>query len=360
MRGDKRMFLVRNLDIPAEEKEELEYEVTSDSRVIAGYTSPDYAFSGWEVPPRKPGVYRKLWLRIRKKTKVSGNEFAAAKPTRKGFYHGGDIADEIIALASLFLRTRFKLGPIVRLHGKPIMLSREKAVLDKAVIKDNVKLNELNESFELIKGLNADLHLDFIMAVRFYHRALLYIDENPVTAYLDLISAIETLSKYTDIGKPRVSWLSNNKALTEALKGINDKDLRAKIENAILDLDSVKGFIGKRFVRFILNYNTDDFWDPNRRDKDLPPRLYVEKKDLEKYLKKIYIIRSKYLHAGVAFPPFIFDPPQKNSELPLAETSWTLEKLWTEKDVIPLPHFFERLVRHVLINFLRAKQKDNG
>ena len=317
------MYFIRNLEVPTGDKKEVEYEVTTDSAAFRSYATGDYLFSTWERPERKPGIYRKLLLRILAKTVVSAAEVGAAEPTRKGFYHGGGIAEELIALAALFLRARFKLGPVLRIHDAPIYISREEKILDRDIIRDSVPLDELGDWFKLAQGLKDEWHLDFITAARFYQRGLLFIDTNPEIAYLDLISAIETLSGSNGFGKRRK-----------------------------------RGLVKARFVKFIINNTTDDFWDPKRIDTHLPPVLYVEKNDLKEYLKRVYRIRSDYLHDGIPFPPFIYEPPYKNAELPLGDKTWTTEKLWTKADFIPLPHFFERLVRHVLINFLRDNQKE--
>jgi len=153
MARDKRLYFVRNLETEEKEENEEEYEVTSDSQLLGSYNSSKYRLTSWESPAKKPGVYRKLVLTIKAKTGVTAEEFWAAEPTEKGFYHGGGIPDEIITLASLFLRVRLKLGPCVRSYDTPMILPKCELPLDSDIIKDDVNLGDLNNWFELVVGL---------------------------------------------------------------------------------------------------------------------------------------------------------------------------------------------------------------
>ena len=48
--------------------------------------------------------------------------------------------------------------------------------------------------------------------------------------------------------------------------------------------------------------------------------------------------------------------PIMGGEKPVGKSIMFAGRKWMEEDYIPYPYFFERLVRHVLINFLKKNQ----
>jgi hypothetical protein len=90
-----------------------------------------------------------------------------------------------------------------------------------------------------------------------------------------------------------------------------------------------------------------------------PQRGRIEPTQLSQLLERIYNQRSATLHRGEPFPPNIFGLPMIGAELDFGDLMIG-DRKWEEKDFIPHPSFFERLVNHVLKNFLLHNQLSTG
>ena len=325
----------------------VEYEVMADTHFVGEIEYGPFYFTIWEITNKGSGEERKLCLRFRQKT-VSYEDQPWVGATKNGYYHGGGSADELIALASLFLRRRLKLGPVVRMGDKPIFFAKSRNWIDKALIEGQSNLGELTEWIKFVEELDIKYHLKFILAVKMYHRALQEIEGQPDIAYLNLVSAIEVLCQDTKIAD--VKLFEINCGLAKLLGKIENEDLRADIEKALLEKER---FIGRRFVTFIMNHIDDEFWNyPDR-----PEHGKINPGDLPFLLKRIYDQRSRTLHSGEPFPPQIFEPPFNGAEIDTSLGTSIGDKKWTPKDYIPHPHFFERLVNYVLKEFLKKNNR---
>ncbi len=330
-----------------------EYEVIADAPVLGECEYGPYYFTIWEFLldyEKTVGKKRKLCLRITEPGKQAFPYDEEEKPLKEKkveFYHGGGIEDELVVLASLFLRRRLRLGRIVRMDDKPRLLPDTGSRIDDSLISGSSGLNSLPDWFNKVEKLNKKYHLRFILAARLYHQALLQIENFPEQAYLNLVSSIETLSKDYDIGKISLQELDEN--LSTLVNSIDNKELGKKIEEAILNRERK---IGRRFVKFIIDHTTDEFW----KDTGRPEMGRIDLKELPALLTKIYEQRSSTLHMGEPFPPPIYSAPIRGSEICPAQSVERSGRKWENKDFIPYPHFFERLVNHVLKNFLMKNQ----
>jgi len=185
------------------------------------------------------------------------------------------------------------------------------------------------------------------LAVRLYHQALLVIEDQPDIAYLNLVSSIETLCQ--DYVIEGMTLLQIDENLSNLVNSIEDKTMSNEIEKAILRREK---FINKKFVAFIKEYTEESFWIRN----DRPEFGRINPDQFEEILKRIYKQRSKYLHTGEPFPKSIYFKPPAGAEMDAAIAMMSKGKLWEQKDFIPYPHFFEKLVNHVLMNFLKKNQ----
>ena len=219
--------------------------------------------------------------------------------------------------------------------------------IDNSIISGFSGLSDLSDWLKKVEKLDEKYHLRFILAVRLYHQALLQIENFPELAYLNLVSAIETLSRDYDVGKISLSELNPN--LATLVNSVKDKKLGQQIEEAILKKERC---IGRRFVKFILDHIENKFWDEENR----PEIGLIKPEELQDLLKKIYNQRSSTLHMGEPFPPPIYNAPIRGSEICPAKGVERSGRRWGNKDFIPNPHFFERLVNHVLKNFLLKNQ----
>lgn len=351
MTNDKTMYFIRNIKALKNEDVEshiAEYEVIADADIIGEFTYGPYYFTIWEISDKQEGEERKLCLRIQ----ISDIAFSAddqpwKSAKRSGFYHGGGIPAELVALASLFLRRRLKPGPIVRMDDSPRLLPKSQGWIDKPLIAGQSNLAKLPEWLKLVEGLDSKYHQRFILAVRLYHQALLLIEAQPDMAYLNLVSAIETLCHDYDVEKT-ITDLDHQ--LAELIGSIENGDIRSKIEQKILKRER---FIKSRFVAFILDYIEENFCAEKKRPKHGQIKLV----DLPDYLERIYDQRSRTLHTGEPLPPSIFSPPMMGAEIDFSRGIIIGEKRWEPSDFIPYPHFFERLVNHVLKSFLKRNQR---
>ncbi|MCD4785155.1 MAG: hypothetical protein K8T10_15170 [Candidatus Eremiobacteraeota bacterium] len=348
---DKRMHFIRNMEaLKKVESDFIEYEITSDADIAGEFAYGPYRLMLWDFSEKKDGEERKLCLRIEKK--IPGRDEDPWKTAEKAaYYHGGGIEGELIAFASLFLRRRFKIGPQVRWNDKPFIKLGYKNQIDGQLVEGKSNLTDLTQWFKLVENLDGRFHQRYILAVRLYHKAIQMIEEEPDLAYLNLVSAIEVLCQKTDI-EP-ISLFEVNPKLAKVLEKVEDLDLRREIEEAALKR---QGFIRRRFVAFILKHVEDSFWKEEKRPEPCYGRIEPEK--LEELLKRIYDQRSKTLHNGEPFPPSIFDAPVMGAEIHFSLGMSKGEKKWEPKDYIPNLIFFERLVNHVLKNFLEKNQNE--
>lgn len=345
---DNRMYLVRNIDALKSEDVEshiVEYEVITDAHIVGEFTYGPYYFTIWEFSDKQKGEERKLCLRIREKV-FSNGERPWESASKSGFYHGGGIADELVALSSLFMRGRFKLGSMVRMDDIPRLISVKRGWIDEQLVKGESNLGEMPQWLKLVEGLNPDHHQKFILAVRLYHQALILIEEQPDMAYLNLVSAIETLCQESSIGE--VTLADFDPQLSELVGSIENEDLRSRIEQAILGRER---FIRRRFVSFICDHIEEDFWTGER-----PKYGIITPEQLPDLLKRIYDQRSRTLHTGEAFPPSVFSPPVMGAEIDFSFGIVSGGKKWDPKDFLPHPYFFEKLVNHVLKTFVKRNQ----
>lgn len=341
-----------------------EFEVTSDANYVGELTHGPYYFRIWDMPPQRPGESRLLCLRITQEA-----ELPPVLPT---------VAKEFVSLASLFLRKRLVLGPMTRWDDKP---SRHRLDFkspnhyvdidivcgETETIAGNTNLGELSAWLPLVDNLEKATRDKFTLAARFYQQAVEMIEAVTDMAYLNLISAIETLCGDTDIGMIKLAEVDN--ALANAIVRVNPLDLQREIEERIMKRER---FIKRRFVEFIKQHIDDSFWTYQRRPQ---PHARIKPDDLDRLLKNVYDQRSRTLHTGEPFPEYIYMSQQLTDishleynkaykigrtymeEIPFGNTIMIGSRSWTAEEYIPHPHFFERLVNHVLKNYLKTNQK---
>lgn len=340
MEEDNRMLFVRNMEYLGEQNidySDIEREVKTDAHIVGDFEYGPYTFAIWEFGYKNPGEERKLIIKYRE---AKLDRLA----TRSGFYHGGGIADELVILSSLILRRRFILGSIVRIDNCPIMFNhRDGMWIDKQLIDGESNLQELTGWFDRINKLEEAMHQKLILAAKFYHKAIEIIEDQPDIAYLHLVSAIEILCQDTDIGNIQI--MDYDPHLSDLINKIEDKELKNAIEKTLIKRER---FISRRFVRFILDHIDESFWSDGLR----PQFGKVDPEELQLYLKRIYHQRSKTLHTGELFPPSVFRNPLQDSEVDPSIAIMAGDKKWEAKDYIPNPYFFERLVNHVLKNYI--------
>ena len=353
----------------------VEYEVRTDAKIVGKkFIYKGYQLALWDFNVHRRGQTRLLCLRI---------EQGESLPPIFS-----PLAQQFIALVSLFLRRRLILGPITRFDDEPQRLAYlsysshttldqleppSHEYVDGEIVRDRypeTNLQNLKEWLPLVDNLNNGVYDRFISASKLYSQALELMEVRPDVSYLNLVSAVETLAKEVDIGEPTLDDLG--KRWEDLVNKIPDLHLRQTIINKLVE----ERFFRRKFWIFIEKYmeGDQDFWTHERRPKG-PGR--IDETTLPPLLKRIYDQRSRTLHAGESFPFYVFkrttlpgleDYPEKSwsrksiiihhqemDEIPIA-TMMQGGRTWELKDFIPYPHFFERLVNHVLKNYLKACQ----
>ena len=384
MKPDKRMYLLRNMDSLKDKSVEYEtrqFKAFSDSEIEGEFDNGFYSIRTEDIIFKRGVINTTLTIETKEKKvlykhpiNIDRNKF-----TKSGFYHGGGVADEILELSSLFLRRRLiRQNRTVSYSMKEFL--KEYGVegwADESLILGNSNLNELYKWFELIEGLKEKYHLKFMFATKMYYNAILIIENKPDIAYLNLISAIEVFLNDYKYNKSIKDLTDNNNSLKKFLESIDNTNLRKQIEMQMLEMNDFKK---KKFTDFIINHIGEEFWDRGEFPQEMDNfeilkevGCFVEKEELDDreisvegnpkklkgILSKIYNQRSSSLLAGEPFQPHIFELIRPNSkiEIPSHMDYIMGDRKWEHEDFIPYPHFLERLVNHVLKNFLIKNQK---
>ena len=127
------------------------------------------------------------------------------------------------------------------------------------IITSKTNLSDLSTWLPLVDNLNKAMRDKFILAARFYQQALEMIETATDMAYINLVSAIETLCGDTDIGMIEMAKVDG--ALSNAIGRIYPPDLRKEIEERIIKREP---FIKRRFVEFIKQHVDDSLHVPEQ------------------------------------------------------------------------------------------------
>lgn len=390
---DKRMYFIRNMEIFKGNKEGYTYkkfDFFSDSHIIGEFAYGPYKLTALDVLEGK-------WTPITNLSFVNIEKDYPDHPTladprwhrndTKGYYHGGGAGDEILNLCSLFLRRRLiPQQKNVSYYIKEFLLSEVgvEGWIDEALIKGKSNLNELYEWFELLEKLDEKYHLKFIFATKMYQNAINRIEESPDISYLNLVSAIEVLSEDVDIEISIEDITADDKKLEKFLNSIQDSECQNRIKDEFLRKFKKDHYISRQFIEFIKMYLPSGFWEKNENGNitddmsleiiarelegqineiEFEDRIIPNGNEDVKWLgilKRIYNQRSRTLHAGEPFQPHIFNliPISSTIEIPRWFYGYISgDRRWYEKDFIPYPHFFERLVNEVLKSYLKKNSK---
>ncbi len=309
----------------------------------------------WDEPEQPRGAPRRLLLRVRQAVKQVNPEDVPVeleeRPKNKsGFFHGGGIAHELVVLGSLFLRRRLTLKAVVRHNDRPDRFPfrhPQRWVAPDLAGEENV--THIEPGLDLLGKLRPELHLNFYMAARLYHEAIQKIEEDPRLAYVNLVSAMETVCRDHPIPSPTLADYDGK--LAQLVAQVGDVDLRAAIEKQIMGRQR---FIGRRFRLFVLDHLDDAFWDAASRPD--PGSLRIDRESLPGLLDAVYKQRSKSLHEGQVLPPHAYTPPVHRAEIDGSYGGWADGRYWDREDYIPLVSFFEKLVNYVLRRYLERNQ----
>ncbi|MFZ4748661.1 MAG: hypothetical protein ACOYLK_17545, partial [Sphingomonas sp.] len=310
----------------------------------------------------KPGiVLRAEWLLV--------HEARVAMETDDDHYHGGSAFDEMASLASLVLDARIVAGPIDRTFttgedplGRPrghdtTLLPLLSTAIQRPQIPRLQGQRDLRELSEIVSypSLPADGAAALVKSARLFQNALWIADSAPETAWLLLVSAIETAANHwdSDSRTPEERLALSYVSLINILR-------KAGVENIIPKVArTLKGVIGaeSKFIGFM-----EAFMPPEPVERPTFGKVDFGAEAMLASIKRIYRLRSRALHSGIPFPaPMCLSPERYDDgpfqESPLGLATTTLGASWKAEDTPMLLHVFAYLTRGALLNWWRGMPK---
>lgn len=285
--------------------------------------------------------------------------------TSDDHYHGGTLFDEVTALASLLLDARLVAGPIDREFGwddDPLGRPRAHDTSHLPLLPITNRAPQIPRlhgqrdlrhlaglaSYPLLEARSA---IALVKAARLFQNALWIADSAPETAWLLLVSALETAANHWD-GETKTPIERLTTTYPRLVSLLVEHDREALVPKVAKIL---KGIIGStdKFVTFV-----ETFAPPVPEERPAHGRFDFTPENLSAALRRIYKLRSRALHAGTPFPfpmchsPDIFDGVAE--EVPTGLAAGALGATWAVEDTPMLLHFFAYLARGALINWWRT------
>ena len=359
MPNDNRMGWIRNLEALAGAGRQYaaEYELGSECSIpgLLDYADGQIVCAPLSLEKSRSGL-RLYNLTLRFPAGPHDHFARIQEANAKGYYFKDGILGELLALISLFFRCRFYLissrlvleNPRLGMGQKmeyPVVREECDPGIHPPVFQDGGRnlAAGFNEFLDCVKKLDQGLHQAFVLACYHYRRAINEIGVDPEMVFIRLVSAIEALSQNHTL-------TSKDDAL-EA-KGIADviarAELSAELKHELQTTFDVRKS-RKRFIRFIEQHCSGFF-----RGGNFKGSLKIKRADLGKVLDNIYTARSRYLHAG---EPMYLSRPMRGGEKWDAEPSLGMiadNRKFKGSQKLPYAHFFEGVVRHSLLNYLKA------
>jgi hypothetical protein len=347
--AERRLFTIRNLEAfdrqaPDQQAQRYEFEVFVDVAVHGEFRLGPFSLVPWDAEPFSEGVRRSLVLRFSDHLEPNA---ATSKSSKGGFYHGVSLPAEFCALATVLLRRRVSLGPMLRIDDEALRVALPSQQRHRGLISGELDASVLVSRMELLRRLPDTFHESVILAARMYQEALAIIDDKPDLAYLLLVSCLEVfVAKFV----PRTREEDLPAAVREALDKCADPEARRVLLNRLLELD--RG-ISRNFVTFVDSHVAESFWQESPQISEAEGR--IARDELPELLRRVYNQRSKTLHEAEPFPPNVLSPAHPDAEIDRRPEIVVGQRKWTQAQFIPYARFFERLVQHVIVQFVERR-----
>lgn len=362
------MYLLEAIDNYKKHKKEKyfesEYELLCRVHLTGVLDVGCVSLQFWELPLHfESDKVRAAYLKILSLKDDTENIIKEAPPKDEQYYIPGGLPNEITILMTLFTRAHFVLSRTLRQAGTLLMnkYASEEDVARGDIDGKTLRLEDIKPYFDMLEGFRLIEKPEkskkvrrlepFMLAARFYHLAFSLTYKDETLAYISLICAMEALLHDYDIQNFSLEdW--NEKAAKLIKSALSDHKKYQEIEQAIITKPlSIK----QRFKAFIIEHITDKFWsDSTRPDEKNKLARFKDLADIEEYSDRIYVARSRALHDGIPFPPSGW---RINTERPPGLGMRIGTKEWKEKELIPPVGAFERIVHHVLLEYLRRESE---
>ena len=352
--SDNKMGWVRNLEelkISNTSGYFVEYELASDSYIpgLLDYNNGKILCSPMTFERGITGLYKYL-LKV---------EFAHIDdPTfnqnanKKGYLFKEGIPGELTALLSLYFQCRFYLLAAYYLTSQGSKVKSEYEIVFRPCGpnfnpayfpgSDRNFAVGLSDFLNLVICIDVKYHQQLILACYHYAKALKEFGIDEEMVFIRLVSAIEALSQWAKLKNS--DDLFDGRQFSEVVKtDLLFIDEQNELENIF---ETRKSKI--RYKRFIEQYSKGFFKGGNFK----APHTKIKKANLPKTLDAIYDSRSHYLHKG---KPMYLSLPMRGGQK--WDTDPSLEMIidnrkFSKKEKLPYGDFFQRLVRHCLMQFI--------
>lgn len=363
--NDNRMGWIRNIDkLSVSEKDSYyyEYEFATECRIpgLLNYENGKIICSLFSFEKDKNGLYHYL-LKIKYPKFDSYNK----KTDKKGYCFIDGTIGELLSLFSLYYQCRFYIVAIYQgeLTKEGLGLKTEKYFsyekTDKAshpkIFSEDSRnfARGLSDFLNSIRTLDARFHQSFILACHHYARSLKEVGIDSEMVFIRLVSAIEILSKDYKLSK-KENPLDGEKFATLIDTSFFSREQVCQLKE-ILKV-SKKGEIKiekskKKFIRFIDDFSKGCLRGGNWKAK----RVKITRKSLPDVLAAIYDSRSSYLHNG---EPMYLSLPMRGAGKWDTDISLGMmidNRKFSVSQKLPYTYWFENIVRHCLLNYLKTK-----
>ena len=362
-KNDNRMSWIRHLKLVKKTRKKFQYyqdyELVSESRITGVLNYRDKAIYCSMLTSEKDrnGLYRyNLRIKSAYNDPANPNPYPERNASEDGYFFKEGHAEEIVSLLSLFFQSRFYI--LSSSSVLPDGMSRHKFEKDffykpvESAIHPTIFSTKgrsfsvgLTEFLDKTIKLPMKFHQNFLWASFHYSQALRQVGMDTEMVFIKLVSAIEILTHHIEID-PKVDVFGNKK-LSEMtdLSGLTEE--QRKRAEKIFEVRNA----GLKFKSFIEKYCTGFFKGGGSK----APHCKIRRSGLLKVLNTIYSARSAYLHSGESM---YLSMPMRMKEARKWDTDPSMGMIIDNRDFpaskkLPYAYFFESLVRHCLLSFLR-------
>jgi hypothetical protein len=282
--------------------------------------------------------------------------------TNDSRYHGGELADEMAALVSLFLGVRMWASTAVRGFypgGDPKGSPRAEepgvvpslAMGKRGLMMDSLRHGALGDVAPIAKlpFVAPKDAIAIVRAARQYQQAVWVADSQPQLSWLLLVSAVETVANRWFKGDldPEALLREHKSALSDLLGKTGGPEAVSAVANEFAQ--GMKATA--KFRGFFRAYAPEA---PPRRPPEFA-QLDWRVSRLMAAIGEVYDRRSKALHSGLPFPYPMCEPPWRHEEwdaaeeVPSAPGAGAQGGYWKREDTPMRLHTFEYLVRGALL-----------
>ena len=355
----------REMGEPSPDDTVVEYPLYSDAHILGsavrlGPFTLLNAIAGYGADTRVPAMF--LRVRFDERELVMPELLA----TRDEHYHGGHMLDEVAALLSLECGMRVfatesetrrfspRGDPLGTPHswrfGKsppPILRREGRLIVPRAAGERHIDpgIRLLHHFPELQVADAAAL----VKAARLFQEAIWLVESAPELAWLLLSSAVEAAAVHREyVEVPSDVLLHAKPELTERLLVAGGEDLVSEVAEMLVNQAKATA----KFVKFLLLFAPKL---PEPRPPEWAQLDFSTKRRQGKVYSRIYELRSRALHAGIAFPHPMCSPPHNCegvfSERPFGFGASVGTVTWRVEDTPLLLNTFVHLARGALMNW---------